>query len=76
MLCLPNLAVKSLVTNAELQQEIAELRDLIRTLQEASLSVSATVWHVCKELKLPKLPEFDGKPPEYAAFMNHLDLYF
>jgi hypothetical protein len=29
-----------------------------------------------REPKLPEPPEFDGKPSEYATFINHCDLYF
>ena len=69
-----------MVTNAELQQEVTELRDLVRQLQEATPSSSRTSPSppppVRKEPKLPEPPEFDGKPPEYATFINHCDLYF
>ena len=68
-----------MVTNAELQQEVTELRNLVQELREAtpaSLHRSSSPAPVCKELKLPEPPEFDGKPPEYTAFINHCDLYF
>ena len=68
-----------MVTNAELQQEVTELRNLVQELREAtpaSLRRSPSPAPVCKEPKLPEPPEFYGKPPEYATFINHCDLYF
>ena len=71
-----------MVTNAELQQEVTELREAIRQLREATATSSRPSSStpspppVRKEPKLPEPPEFDGKPPEYATFINHCDLYF
>ena len=72
-----------MVTNAELQQEVTELRETVRRLEEeaampsrSSRSSSPPLPPVHKEPKLPEPPEFDGKPSEYATFINHCDLYF
>ena len=72
-----------MVTNAELQQEVTELRETVRRLEEeaatpsrSSRSSSPPLPPVRKELKLPEPPEFDGKPSEYATFINHCDIYF
>ena len=70
-----------MVTNAELQQEVNELRDLIRELREDTAtpsrsSASTPPPPTRKEPKLPEPPEFDGKPSDYATFINHCDLYF
>jgi hypothetical protein len=66
-----------MVTNAEIQQEVVELRGTIRQLREAAEAESqAPHPPPRKESKLPEPPEFDGKPPEYAIFINHCDLYF
>lgn len=65
-----------MVTNAELQQEVSELRDLIRRMQEATPSSSRPSPSPPPVRKEPKLPEFDGKPSEYATFINHCDPYF
>src|SRR5277367_137387 len=67
-----------MVSNAELQQEVTELRGLVRQLQEttpAPLEPTPTP-PPRKEPKLPEPPEFSGKPSEYATFINHCDLYF
>src|SRR5271170_3649415 len=73
-----------MVTNAELQQELNELRETVRHLQEdASDPLSSSHLRSTtpppvtrREPKLAEPPEFDGKPSEYATFINHCDLYF
>ena len=73
-----------MVTNAELQREVNELRETVRRLEEAvessrssqSSRSSTPPLPTRKEPKLPEPPEFDGKPSEYATFINHCDLYF
>ena len=68
-----------MVTNAELQQEVSDLRDLIRRMQETTPLSSSTASNpppARKEPKISEPPEFDGKPSEYASFINHCDLYF
>jgi hypothetical protein len=69
-----------MVTNAEIQQELVELRDTIRQLREAAeaepQAPQAPPPPPRKEPKLPEPPEFNGKPSEYAIFINHCDLYF
>jgi len=68
-----------MISNAKLQQEVNALRDTVRQLQEAappSTHTSPSPPPVHKETKLPEPPEFDGKPPKYATFINHCDLYF
>jgi hypothetical protein len=69
-----------MVTNAELQQQVVELRELVGQLRQASPAPSGTLSSgpapPRKEPKLPEPPEFDGKPSEYATFVNHCDLYF
>ena len=74
-----------MVTNAELQQEVTELRETVRRLEEEAADTSRSSRSsrsstppipTRKEPKLPEPPEFDGKPSEYATFINHCDLYF
>ena len=70
-----------MITNAELQKQVIELRELVTQLQQApsepSEAPSLTPTPAMRrEPKLPEPPEFDGKPPDYATFINHCDLYF
>ena len=68
-----------MVSNVELQQEVTELRELVRQLQETTSAPQGEPTHTPpprKEPKLPEPPEFNGKPSEYATFINHCDLYF
>jgi hypothetical protein len=67
-----------MVSNAELQQEVTELRGLVRQLQETTPAPHepTPTPPPRKEPKLPEPPEFNGKPSEYATFINHCDLYF
>src|SRR5277367_1305819 len=68
-----------MVSNAELQQEVTELRELVQQPQEMTPAPQGEPPHTPpprKEPKLPEPPEFSGKPSEYATFINHCDLYF
>ena len=59
-------------TNAELRQQVEELRELLQQYQRNGTPPVP----VQKEPKIAEPPEFNGKPTEYATFINHCDLYF
>src|SRR5277367_5493891 len=67
-----------MVSNAELQQEVTELRGLVRQLQEMTPAPHepTPTPPMRKEPKPSEPPEFSGNPSEYATFINHCDLYF
>ena len=62
-----------MVTNAELRQQVEELRTIIDEYQGSSATPAPIP---VREPKISEPPEFSGKSSEYASFINHCDLYF
>ena len=59
-------------TNAELRQQVEELRALLQQYQQNGTPPPPAQ----KEPKIAEPPEFNGKPTEFATFINYCDLYF